>query len=134
NGPLGDSNDALQWLYANGGRLHSEDLKRIEFGSPEAIDAAQWVHDFLSRVYRSVNDHVAAARGRAGWLEGTTSIFVSGVYEIFYTQEQAPHMRFKFSPRPVRAAGSQYRTVNNGTFNYAISSQTRDPDAAWELL
>ena len=121
-----------QTLYTGGGRIYSDDLRTVAFNAPEALETAEWMHDYLNTIFRG-NIRLNSGDQRANWQAEIQSMYLRASFEIFITQQDAPNLRFGFGPRPMRD-GLAPRYANNGTYNYAISAQTKHPELAWELL
>lgn len=120
----------LNWIYSGGAQFLSDDLRTITFGSPEAIDALDFVHQFRSEVYRNVGDDKL---GNADFYNGRSAMFLWGSEGFSYVWDQDPNFPLGAGPRP-KHENSSYIGANSGTWHYAIPANAANPDEAWELL
>ncbi len=121
----------LPWLWSNGGGLISKDLNSIIIDKPESIEALQFYADLRNKY------HVAPTKSEAG---------SATMAQLFIQEKIAMHISGRWStPRyrkdinfnwdiarfPSGKAGS---IVDCDTSGWAISSTSKHPKEAWELI
>ena len=125
----------LAWLYAGGGRFLSEGGRSVDFASPAGVEMLEWVYNFRSSVYRTLGDDGGFGNDvtRALFVEGKAAMFITGVWNYSFVWSVNPDFNLGSGVRP-RKEGSPYAGANAGTYLYAIPTQSRNREAAWELL
>ncbi len=121
----------LPYLWSNGGGFISPDLKNIEIGQPESIEAIQFYSDLRNK------HHFAPTKSEAGsatmaqlFMQGRLAMHLSGRWFLpIYKKE----IKFNWgiAKFPAGKAGSIVGCDSSG---WAISSSTKHPDEAWKLV
>ncbi len=127
------------WVYSNGGALVDNVKKptKCVLDSPEAIEGMQFRAD-LSYKYKVAPEPSVVAQSSQGWY-GTAGMFVNGQVGMFYTgywkssffrQQQDLDWDIVMFPKGPKGK----RAFPTGGSGYAITSQCKNPAAAWEVL
>ncbi len=119
-------------ILQNGGKIISEDGKRCLLNSPEAIEALEFVRQL------HVTDKVVASETEAAGIYqmgpsammamGKTAMLGSG----FGAYKQFSKINWDIVAPPEKKGGR--RVFHGGCWAYGISSKTRYPREAWELV
>jgi multiple sugar transport system substrate-binding protein len=140
NGPTtqyGVSADYTWWAYwvpmvvAEGGKILSDDQKKAVFDSTEGINGWNIIFEGLQKGWfapPSVQDTMG----------GPNVPFQNGTAAMAFTvRALTPTFRDQLKDDwdvALVPAGSAARKTGMGTMGYAMSSQTKDPEATWKLL
>ncbi len=117
----------MPFIYSNGGEISSGD-GRVQFSSPEVVDALQYLIDLVHVDQTALNPH--AYQG-PGFLQEGYAMYSSGVWDLpgyRYTAQPSFEWDIALHPSQVRQ-----QTIA-ATLNYGISAQTKNAEAAWQLL
>lgn len=128
----------LAWLGTGGASLLSEDGRHVRFGEQAAIETLVYAQDAFARHYRGglaeFNAFTAAHGGvRSPFPSGRLAMQYNGSWEASYIQEANPALNFGIALRPSKEADGAPGT-HAGTYVYAMPSDVRNPDMAWELV
>ena len=118
-------------VVAEGGEILSEDNSEAVFNSPEGQKAWGYIFDGLTNGWfmpPSAQDAMGGAG--VGFNSGNAAI-------TFTVRAVVPTLRSQLEDDwdvQLVPSGTARRSTGMGAMGYAISSQTKDPDAAWKLL
>ena len=128
-GPAGDL--VAIFIYQNGGRLVAEDGRRAAFDSREAIDAVQFLVDLVN-VYRVGLPTGSPWEGADPIVTGRAAMEYHGDWALGQMErahpENAGALGVAIPPGQVNRSGFLY--VNK----WAITSASKNPDAAWKWI
>lgn len=128
----------LSWLYVNGGKLYSDDGKKVAFDSPEARDTLRYLAGLVQK------------QGGGGELLETTG---TNTRSMFYHGRQAMFLEIDLLPSLLRvdAVGQQvnwgivelpandknsrakYTIPTRGNHGYGVTTGAKNPEGAWAL-
>jgi ABC-type glycerol-3-phosphate transport system substrate-binding protein len=114
----------MTWIWQNGGEILSPDATKASgyFDSPASIEALQWWGD-LFNVH-----HVAPMEGIPEGIEtGKIVMWISGPWMIGYWRDKYPDFQYGLAP----LAYNKRRVSPSGSWNMAITKQSKHPDEAW---
>ena len=128
-GPAGDL--AAIFIYQNGGRLVTQDGKRAAFDSREAIDAIQFLVDLVN-VYRVGLPTGSPWEGADPIVTGRARDGVHGDWTLGQMAQVHPDSTGALGVAipPGRVSRSGFLYVNK----WAITSASKNPDAAWKWI
>ena len=120
------------FLYQNGGHIWNEDRTKTLIDSPEAIEALKFYKSLMQSY--SLTRSGDSQRGGLGpdkfFEQGRIAMYIDGSWRTPSLQKNAPNLRFGVAPLP---KGKQSMSVSGSCF-WAMSSQTKHPEAAWKLI
>lgn len=128
-------------LYANGGKLWSDDLKTITWNSPEGLEAAEWELQFIKAQAAKYED--LAIAGKRNDIISAPSFgaekyiaALNGSWFFFQLKNEAPQVKYGVStfPRNANNPNSKGYTFIEGGWAFAIPAGSKDVDAAWEWV
>jgi multiple sugar transport system substrate-binding protein len=132
--------NAFQWafdafLYTNGGHFLNEDYTKVVIdGQQEFIDAFQFFADLTSKykVTPSVEQDTALG-GYQRWLDGQIGFYACGTWDVgaFMDKNTFPY-NWGLCGWPTGKTGVSM--TRNGSVGFAISSDTKYPEAAAALI
>jgi len=105
----GNAGAFFAWLYNNNGKIYSDDLKTVEFNSPEGVETLQWMVDFTNNINGGVQNvydfYVTGQEANEAqpWYNDLEAISFPNVSIFFHIQTFKPEMRFKTGLRPFNA-------------------------------
>lgn len=113
-------------LYSFGARYLVETDDGYETGlvAPEAINALSFLQQMIAEGWGRHGDQQTLAQGLAAITQ-----FIPA--NVRYMQEQAPDVAYDIAPWPRGPGG---RWTSGGGTGWSMSSQSKDPALAWELL
>jgi ABC-type glycerol-3-phosphate transport system substrate-binding protein len=133
-----DQGPFLGWLYADGGNWVSDDLRTIQFDSPQGLETLKWIVDFTNM--NGGAEEVAAYYSQTGEWEngpfynGFEAMEISGTWEFFKIKDYAPKLNYDIAPMPYGPSGnSQTRGSAYGGWGYVIPRGAKHPEEAWLL-
>ncbi len=135
--PGGDvfANQFLRLLYHNGGRLFSEDGKKVAFAGPEGVETLEWMQQVVSR--QGTYQDVQAGAGPAAFYRGDLAMIVQqdNFGSQIRTNELSKTMQWGVSLLPVndRNRGAKVATPAIGGHGYGIPRDARNVEAAWAV-
>jgi ABC-type glycerol-3-phosphate transport system substrate-binding protein len=137
--PGGNLPNFFIWLYANGGSWISDDLRTVQFDSPEGLETLQFMLEMveLSGGVEELTAFTAAhtEAANAPWYQGRAAMEADGVFQYAITREYAPEMNFRVAPLPYGPSGSpDARGAASGGWSYVIPANSDAKDAAWLLV
>lgn len=132
--------NALQWaldafIYTNGGHFLNEDYTKVVIdGQQEFIDAFQFFADLTCKykVTPSVEQDTALG-GYQRWLDGQIGFYACGTWDVgaFMNKDTFPY-NWGLCGWPVGKTGVSM--TRNGTVGFAVSKDTKYPEAAVDLI
>jgi multiple sugar transport system substrate-binding protein len=139
-GRLGFASGGLwtQYLSCNGGRLFSQDLRKVAWNGTEGVEAAQFELDLERRLHGGRVGLAEALGGQSqvqAFASGKLSMLNSGVYFAFYELKQlAPDLPYGAATFPHNGANPRAKSLNfsEGGWGYCVPQGARNPEAAWE--
>ncbi len=132
----------LTWLNANGGEWVSEDLKTIQFNSPEGLETLQWIVDFTNNINGGIEEVREFYSQTGEWENGPfytdyEGMQINGSWEFFKIQEYAPDMTLGVTAIPYGPSGDDStRGSAYGGWGYVVPKgvEGAEAEAAWELV
>ncbi|NLP33902.1 MAG: sugar ABC transporter substrate-binding protein [Clostridiales bacterium] len=132
--------NALQWsldafIYTNGGHFLNEDYTKVVIdGQKEFVDAFQYFADLTCKygVTPSVEQDTALG-GYQRWLDGQIGFFACGTWDVgaFMDDNTFPY-EWGLCGWPVGSTGVSM--TRNGSVGFAVSADTKNPDASTALV
>lgn len=132
--------NALQWaldafIYTNGGRFLNDDYTQVIIdGQDEFIDAFQFFADLTCKygVTPSVEQDTALG-GYQRWLDGQIGFYACGTWDVgaFMDENTFPY-KWGLCGWPTGSTGISM--TRNGSVGFAVSSDTKYPEAAAALI
>jgi fructooligosaccharide transport system substrate-binding protein len=114
------------WIMAQGGTLMDPDLTTFDgyLNSDTTVEASTW----FANLYR---DQLAPIETTADMFQtGKVAFFQSNPFGITDVQNRYPDLKFGVMPMPC----DETCAVDSGQWEIGISSQSKNPDAAWLLV
>lgn len=130
----------MVWLLTNGGTWISEDLKTIEFNSPQGLETLQWMVDFTNTYNAGFEEQEAFYAQTGEWENGPfyndyEAMQINGSWEYFKIIEYAPDMELGVAPIPYGPSGGpENRGSAYGGWGYVIPKNAPHPEEAWLLV
>ncbi|ADR35869.1 extracellular solute-binding protein family 1 [Oceanithermus profundus DSM 14977] len=119
------------WVWSNGGRWYSPDHSKFLLNSPASVEGLQFYVDLRWKHHVAPTPAEAADRSAYSlFLGGKTGMIVDGRWRVPSLKKKAK-FDWDIVPFPRGKAGSIVDIDGSG---WAISRQSRNPDAAWEVL
>jgi ABC-type glycerol-3-phosphate transport system substrate-binding protein len=136
--PGGDvfSNQFFRLLYHNGGRMFSEDVKKVAFAGPEGVEALEWMQQVINR--QGTYDEVKANTGANPFYRGDLAMIVQ--QDNFGSQirinDLSKNMAWGAALLPVndRNKNAKVQTPAIGGHGYGIPTQAKNLEAAWQVV
>jgi ABC-type glycerol-3-phosphate transport system substrate-binding protein len=127
-----DTFHGSQFIYENGGKLMSDDLKTVTFNSPEAVDAIQFYADMLLKDKTAINWTKDQGERIQGVKDGRIAMFSDGPYYMGLLKSGAPEMsgKWKVALHPKGKFQSSYL----GGTGLVIPAKAANKDAAWKFI
>ncbi|MBX3012232.1 MAG: sugar ABC transporter substrate-binding protein [Caldilineaceae bacterium] len=120
------------WIWSNGGDIFNPDQSQSTLADPKAVEALQYWADLVN-VDKSVvpTDSIRQMQGGINALKtGATSLFLGNTWDVA-TLKETPDLNWKAVLSPKANAGT--RTWYEHTWCWGISTQSKQPAAAWEF-
>jgi multiple sugar transport system substrate-binding protein len=118
------------FLYQAGGRFWSEDGERTVIDSPEAVKALTYFKSLMKEYSFTMSSSQRGGLGPDKFFEsGKVAIYLDGSWRTPSLKKNAPNLRFGVAPLP---RGMKSMSVS-GSCYWAVSSQTKHPEASWKL-
>jgi multiple sugar transport system substrate-binding protein len=129
----------MVWLYANGGSWISDDLKTIEFNSPEGLETMEWMLNYTNNINGGFEEIQAFYAQTGEWENGPfytdfEAMQLNGSWEFFKILEFAPNIVDDMTVAVIphgpngTSQGSAY-----GGWGYVIPRNAPHPEEAWKL-
>jgi len=125
-----------QWLTAAGGRIYSDDLRRVVVGDVgnQGLSTLEWIVRFTNEVNGGIVAQESVNRyARSGFYAGRMSMLLNGAWSYFQILENAPGTDLGVAPIPHRDGFDFHPPMSLG-WGYAIPATAANPEAAWLLL
>jgi len=131
----------MVFTYANGGRYWDDDLTKVLWNEPPAVEAAQWMVDFVKAQAGSY-ENLAIASDRQNviatedWATEKYVAMINLSSQFFQLAERAPTLEYATYtfPRNADNAESEGRTPITGGWMFSIAAAGADQEAAWEWI
>jgi len=127
--------------YANGGRYWNDDLTRVLWNEPPAVEAAEWLLKFV-KMQAGKYENLALGSNRKElvypeeWAAEKHIAAFNGSWFPFMLKSKAPQIRYSVYPFPRNAARpeSKGHTASTGAWMFSSAKGAKDQDAAWEWI
>lgn len=119
------------WIWSNGGDVFNAEQTQAALTDPKAVEALQYWADMVT-VDKSVvpTDSIRQMQGGINALKnGTTALYLGNTWDVA-TLKETPDLNWKAVLSPKANAGT--RTWYEHTWCWGISTQSKQPDLAWE--
>jgi multiple sugar transport system substrate-binding protein len=120
-------------IYANGGKVLSDDYKTCVLDNPEAIATIQWFVDLIQthKVAPDANQarDIGLTTANAPFSTGKVAMVVDGSWQIANTRDVGFNWDIALVP-----AGKVKRVIYGGPDSLSISSKTSHVEEAWQFL
>jgi len=119
------------WVWSNGGRWYSPDHSKFLLNSPASVEGLQFYVDLRWKYHVAPTPAEAADRSAYSlFLGGKTGLIVDGRWRVPSLKKKAK-FDWDIIPFPKGKAGSIVDIDGSG---WAMARQSRNKDAAWEVL
>jgi multiple sugar transport system substrate-binding protein len=119
------------FLYQSGASFWSEDGERSAIDSPEAAEALRYYRSLMQKYTLTRTNSQRGGLGPDKFFEaGKVALYIDGSWRTPSLKKNAPNLRFGVAPLP---RGARAMSVSTSCF-WAVSSQTKHPEAAWKLV
>lgn len=119
------------WIWSNGGDVFNPDQTSATLTDAKAVEALQYWADMVN-VDKSVvpTDSIRQMQGGINALKtGATSLYLGNTWDVA-TLKETPDLNWKAVLSPKSNAGT--RTWYEHTWCWGISTQSKNPDLAWD--
>ena len=119
------------WIWSNGGDVFNAEQTKATLSDPKAAEALQYWADIVN-VDKSAmpTDSIRAVQGGVNALKtGVTSLYLGNTWDVAALKETTD-LNWKAVLSPKSNAGT--RTWYEHTWCWGISTQSKNPDIAWE--
>ncbi len=137
---IGTGQPFFTWLYTNGGTWVSDDLRTIQFNSPEGLETLQWMVDYTNNINGGIEEVNAFYAQTGEWENGPfynefEAMQINGSWEFFKIQEYAPHIvdNMTVSVIPHGPRGESHGIAYGG-WGYVVPRNAPHPEEAWLLV
>ena len=127
------------WLYTNGGKYVSDDLKKITINTAEGLETMKWVADYVKNVTVGVEEVRAFYSQTGEWQNGPfynlfEAMMINGSWEFFKIKDFAPDMvpNLGVSLIPHGPKGKSQGAAYGG-WGYVVPRGVKETRAAWLL-
>lgn len=118
------------FLLQAGGHFWNADQTQTVIDSPEAAEALRFYKSLMRNYTLTRSNSVRGGLGPDKFFEqGKVAMFIDGSWRTPSLKKNAPGLRFGVAPLP---RGKRALSVSSSCF-WAVSSQSKHPDAAWKL-
>ncbi len=126
-----DTFHGSQFIYENGGTLMSQDLTKILFNSPEAVQAIEF-YDSLLKEKVAINWTTDEGERIQGIKDGRIAMFSDGPYYMGLIKSGAPEMsgKWKVALHPYSKTPGSYL----GGTGLVIPNGSKQKEAAWKFI
>jgi ABC-type glycerol-3-phosphate transport system substrate-binding protein len=127
-----DSFHAAQFVYENGGRLMSPDLKSTTFSSKESVDAIRFLSDLTLKHKIGVNWLPDSGDPLQGAVDGRIALWSDGPYRMAQLKSASPEMagKWRVAPHPGNKNAGSYL----GGTGLCIPRRSANAAAAWKFI
>lgn len=120
----------LPFAFQAGGHIWNEDETRTVIDSPENARALAFYKSLMTHYSLTQSNSQRGGLGPDKFFEqGKVAMFVDGSWRTPSLKKNAPNLRFGVAPMP----GGKKRMSVSGSCLWAVSSQSRHPEAAYKL-
>lgn len=132
-------NDFMVAIYANNGKIISDDGRKVAFNSKEGLDALKFLVNLMQEVYGTADAYTewSSVQGAQDitnpFIAGTASSGMRGVWEVFYIKEGKPDLNYSLALNP-HSANAKALTPAHGAWSYGVPVGAKYPDDSWELV
>lgn len=120
------------FLYANGGKVLTDDFKQAAFNSPEGVEALQFYADLVNKHKIGVNWTPDRGSYVAGLKDGTIAMFQDGPYVMGLIKNSNPEQEGKWKITDAMS-NKQYGTHIGGTY-LSIFEKSKHKEEAWKFI
>jgi len=139
----GDFSEAA-WFVSGGGKIFSDDARRVEFSQNAGVEAVTFMKDAGDRIYRAgwpevnamfeqMDQSTYGSGPRGAFASGRLAMWPNGILEYSYLDQNFADLDFGIGIRPALEAGGP-SGVNAGTFHWAMVQGAKDASLTWELV
>ena len=122
----------LPWMYANGGRFYSDDLRKSAFNDIPLREAMHLLQDLQH--HDKVSFPITAERQDFQlFLQGKAAMIVAGTWSGNVIRDQAPNLRFGMMSFP-RGPHGKGRGGMTWTNLFCIPKKAANPEEAWKFI
>ena len=124
--------DIFPLIFQFGGEIFDEETNRVVFNSPEGVRAIEFYVDLINKHQIAVPGVLSNGEKekRGNFAAGNIAMMFEGPWGIAIQQNLNPNLNFMTAPLP---RGITDGTVVRGSLN-TITTQAKDPDAAWKFI
>jgi len=118
-------------VYQAGGHFWNADKTRVEVSGPEGVEALRFMKSLMRRYTLTQSNSTRGGLGPDKFFEqGRLGMLIDGSWRAPSLKGNAPGLQFGAAPLP----GHKTAITTGGSCFWAVSSQSRHPDAAWKLV
>lgn len=128
-----DIDRAGAFVYANGGRVLSEDGKTAEFNKPEAVEAITWWHSMYKEGIGAVPKEIGQDWCGAAFGNEKAAMVVEGGWMFNYMKQSFPTVEYTTVPMP-KSPKTGERATLLFTNAWGANAATKYPNAAAALI
>jgi len=122
----------LPWMYANGGKFYSDDLRKSAFNDIPMREAMHFIQDLQHR--DKVSFPITAERQDFQlFLQGKAAMIIGGTWSANVIGDQAPNLRFGMMSFP-RGPHGKGRGGMTWTNLFCIPKTAAHPEEAWKFI
>jgi len=129
----------IQLIYANSGKLLSDDNRKYLFNDAAGLDALNFVQSFFDTMggvpaVAAFQKNQGTGEKNTPFFKGTQATDISGIWYIFEIKNDNPQLHYGVVPGPHGPqAGAKYVSANTGTWAYGIPTGVKSVDDSWLL-
>jgi len=120
------------FLFANGGKMLSDDGKTAAFNNAQGVAAATFYTGFQASSTGKMPSDVGAGWDGEAFGKGLVAMTFEGGWMIPYMSSTFPDIKYGIAPLPTAPSGQRSNLVY--TNGWGAYSSTKHPDAAWKLV
>lgn len=118
-------------VYQAGGHFWNADKTRTEVDSPAGVEALRYMKSLMRRYTLTQSNSTRGGLGPDKFFEqGRLGMLIDGSWRAPSLKGNAPNLRYGVAPLP----GDKTNITTGGSCFWAISPQSRHPEAAWKLV
>jgi ABC-type glycerol-3-phosphate transport system substrate-binding protein len=139
----GPEDPFVEWLSRNGGLVLTEDGTGVAFDGERGLETLQWMVRMMDETVGGYGNMVTQMGTdwpdqRPVFYAGKIAMHMDGPWFFNILREEAPHMMDKVGVFLVPINGENpdavQRKLAHGIPGYAIPKDSKNPEAAWEVL
>ena len=127
--------------HANGGRYWNDDLTKVLWNEPPAVEAAEWLLRFV-KMQAGRYENLALGSNRKElaypeeWAPEKYVATFNGSWFPFMLKSKAPQIHYAVYPFPRNTARPESKgaTASTGAWMFSIARGAKDQEAAWEWI